>query len=66
MRIRFYIVLIGLLSFVLCPMSFSQTMVYLERAEHLNFDQERIADAQILTGNVLFRHDDALMYCDSA
>ena len=43
-----------------------QTMVYLERAEHLNFDQERIADAQILTGDVCFRHEEALMYCDSA
>ena len=41
-------------------------MVYLERAENLSFDQERIADAQILKGNVVFRHDDALMYCDSA
>ena len=41
-------------------------MVYLERAENLNFDQERIADAQILVGDVVFRHDDALMYCDSA
>ena len=41
-------------------------MVYLERAENLSFDQERIADAQILKGDVLFRHDDALMYCDSA
>ena len=44
----------------------AQTMVYLERAENLSFDQERIADAQILRGNVIFRHEDALMYCDSA
>jgi len=41
-------------------------MVYLERAENLQFDQERIADAQILKGDVVFRHDEALMYCDSA
>ena len=41
-------------------------MVYLERAENLQFDQERIADAQILKGNVVFRHEEALMYCDSA
>ena len=46
--------------------SISQTMVYLERAENLNFDQERIADAQILKGDVVFRHEEALMYCDSA
>ena len=41
-------------------------MVYLERAENLSFDEERIADAQILRGNVIFRHEEALMYCDSA
>ena len=41
-------------------------MVYLERAENLSFDEARIADAQILRGNVVFRHEEALMYCDSA
>jgi lipopolysaccharide export system protein LptA len=41
-------------------------MVYLERAGHLSFDQERIADAQILKDDVVFRHEEALMYCDSA
>ena len=46
--------------------SISQTMVYLERADNLSFDEERIANAQILKGNVVFRHDEALMYCDSA
>lgn len=43
-----------------------QTMVYLENAETLTFDQARHPDAQVLTGNVRFRHDDALMFCDSA
>ncbi len=43
-----------------------KTMVYLERSETLNFDEKRIADAQILVGDVVFRHEDALMYCDSA
>ena len=46
--------------------SHAQTMVYLERADSLSFDQERIADAQILKGRVVFRHEEALMYCDSA
>lgn len=41
-------------------------MVYLEHSKTLSFDQERIADAQILNGDVIFRHEDALMYCDSA
>lgn len=44
----------------------SQTMVYLESAESLDFDQELHPDAQVLHGHVRFRHDDALMYCDSA
>lgn len=30
------------------------------------FDQNILPDARIVVGNVLFRHDDALMYCDSA
>ena len=56
-----------LLSLAVCPLfAAEQTMVYLERAENLSFDQERIADAQILKGDVLFRHEEALMYCDSA
>ncbi|MBQ7997557.1 MAG: hypothetical protein IJ249_07805 [Paludibacteraceae bacterium] len=60
-------ILIGLLSLVLCPLPLTgQTMVYLERAENLSFDEERIANAQILKGDVVFRHDEALMYCDSA
>lgn len=44
----------------------AQTMVYLEHSDRLSFDEDRIADAQILSGDVRFRHDDALMYCDSA
>ena len=56
-----WLLVIGFLS----PLS-AQTMVYLERSETLSFDEERIADAQILRGNVVFRHEDALMFCDSA
>jgi lipopolysaccharide export system protein LptA len=41
-------------------------MVYLEHSETLSFDEERIANAQILNGDVVFRHDEMLMYCDSA
>lgn len=44
----------------------AQTMVYLERSHTLSFDEERLPDAQILRGDVCFRHDSALMYCDSA
>ena len=41
-------------------------IVYLEHSETLSFDEQRLPDAQILRGNVCFRHDSALMYCDSA
>ena len=58
--------IVGLLSIVNCQLSISQTMVYLERCETLSFDEERIANAQILKGDVVFRHEEALMYCDSA
>lgn len=44
----------------------SQTMVYLEHAENLSFDQDRLANAQILRGNVIFRHEEMMMFCDSA
>lgn len=42
------------------------TLIYLENSETLSFDQRRLPDVQLLKGNVQFRHDDALMYCDSA
>ncbi len=44
----------------------SQDLVYLLHSNTLSFDEERLKDAQILRGNVIFRHDSALMYCDSA
>lgn len=56
-----------LLSLTCCSLSLqAQTRVYLERCESLNYDEQRLPDAQILRGNVVFRHDEALMYCDSA
>ncbi|MBQ0155765.1 MAG: hypothetical protein KBT22_04210 [Bacteroidales bacterium] len=42
------------------------TNVILENSEELSFDKEHGRDYQILRGNVRFRHDDAVMYCDSA
>ncbi len=44
----------------------SETMVYLEQSETLNYDEYRLPGAQVLKGNVRFRHEDAVMYCDSA
>ena len=44
----------------------AQDMVYLIHSNTLSFDEARLPDAQILRGEVIFRHDSALMYCDSA
>lgn len=43
-----------------------ETLVYLEQCETLSFDENLHPGAQLLKGNVRFRHEDALMYCDSA
>jgi lipopolysaccharide export system protein LptA len=42
------------------------TLVYLENSETLSFDKVKNPDIQVLKGNVRFRHDKALLYCDSA
>lgn len=40
--------------------------VYLLHADNLHYDQYRNGDAQVLNGNVHFRHVGANLYCDSA
>lgn len=42
------------------------TMIHLEHADTVSFDQEVNADVQFLEGNVIFRHDSSYMFCDSA
>ncbi len=42
------------------------TSVYLVHSDLLSFDKTINEDAQILRGNVCFRHDSSYMYCDSA
>lgn len=42
-----------------------KTKVFLEHANTLSFDKERNAEAQVLNGDVCFRHDSSYMYCDS-
>ncbi len=44
----------------------AQNLVFLEHSDVLAFDRERLPDAQILRGDVRFRHEEALMFCDSA
>lgn len=43
-----------------------ESRIYLLHADVLSHDQFRNPGAQILVGNVQFRHDDVFMYCDSA
>ena len=42
------------------------TKVYLEHTDVQSFDQAIDIDRQVLTGNVVFRHDSSFMFCDSA
>ena len=42
------------------------TLVFLEHSETLTFDKIKNPDMQVLKGNVRFRHDNVLLYCDSA
>jgi len=41
-------------------------LIYLENADRGSVDQDLRPDVQVLNGNVKFRHDDAVMSCDSA
>ncbi len=43
-----------------------KTQVYLIHTNTLSFDKAVRPDAQILSGDVCFRHDSSYMYCDSA
>lgn len=43
-----------------------QTLIYLERSNIVRFDNENLPDIQVLIGNVVLRHDDVFLYCDSA
>jgi len=40
--------------------------VYLVHSDRLHYDQYRNGDAQVLNGNVHFRHQGADLFCDSA
>lgn len=44
----------------------SESRIYLLHSDRLFHDTQIDAKAQILVGNVQFRHDDVFMYCDSA
>ncbi len=48
------------------PRPKSEKRVLLLHSDILYYDQRKNPDAQILCGNVTFRHEDVMMYCDSA
>lgn len=43
-----------------------QTLIYLEQSNIVRFDNENLPDIQVLVGNVILRHDNIFLYCDSA
>ena len=64
---------IGLFFFTFClysqqsPDTIRQTTkVIMEHTDVQSFDQAIDPERQVLTGNVIFRHDSSFMYCDSA
>ncbi len=58
---------IALIIFLTCSISFigQEKKIRILKANSLQYDKE-IKDAQQLIGNVLFEHDSAYMYCDTA
>ena len=56
--------LTGILFFVLAAPSFAASVI-LEGCDKLTFTKGRV-DCQVLKGNVRFRQDRAVMFCDSA
>lgn len=59
---RLFCLLMALLSFD----ASAQDFVYLLNADEIRYNEAVNAEAQLLVGNVEFRHDSMYMYCDSA
>lgn len=65
---RWYII-ISFIAFALVPLlvcAEDESRIHLLHTDRLYHDTEIDEKAQILVGNVRFRHEDVLMYCDSA
>ncbi len=60
--------LLLLLVVFLSSPTFSQKgkKIIIKNADYSDFDSSRGEDFQRIMGNVIFQHDDAIMYCDSA
>ncbi len=44
----------------------TKTKVDLIRAQNWNYDENKLPGAQVITGDVVFRHDSTYLYCDTA
>lgn len=64
--IGYWLLAMGNGQWVMAQDTVKVSLVFLEHSETLSFDEKRLPDAQILRGDVCFRHDSVLMYCDSA
>ena len=67
MNIKNFTLLIYLLiAFTFASQAQNRTQVELINADNMRFDRTIAPDARRLIGNVQFRHEQAMMYCDSA
>ncbi len=57
---------IFLLLFPYCILAQSNTKVLLQQADQLRYNKDLGEDLRRVVGNVIFEHDGALLYCDSA
>ncbi len=64
--VRFVLLLTFLCAFATLSFPQKKRTVLLEQCDELTFDKQGGRSYQVLRGNVRFRHEDVLMYCDSA
>lgn len=63
---QFTLCIISLFAFSVASIAQNTQKIELEKADQLLFTKRLGVDAQRLIGNVVFKHQDAIMYCDSA
>ncbi len=66
LRLTLWVCLLLLPAMAYAQQQEKESRIYLLHSDRLYHDVNIKAEAQILVGNVRFRHEDVLMYCDSA
>ncbi|MEI6883042.1 MAG: OstA-like protein [Bacteroidota bacterium] len=66
LNILFRLLLILFLGITVTTVAQDTTKILLEKGDRWDFNKAVRPDAQRIIGNVILRHDSALMYCDSA